>query len=375
MRDPGQLYFATNKEIHDLLFSAKQKVTESVMQELLRDRGIFTSPAESREALVQYLALLPHDYADVCGILERREVSKRGEKTATISFSTDLSPDELKVIVGEYQKAEVQEVVHAHKKSESEFVMNVTYSEFDYSKTRLLQRQERDAELVFTNVEGRTEVRIPATDRARSIVDKLRERIEAHKKAAVQLEEIELTGLTSAEARTTFFTQLISSLPDFPLMTVSRLRVAHSTLEQGDDDFDIDVEDVDEAEEKMLGVVENVALSGENLVASEMYQELKDKGFFITSITWRAKQKTAPHLIIECDAGFEDRQAGKKFRYSIHGALKFKNGAYTKNIRPVSDADKATLLAMIEKTARTVLAHLLDEASGSSEDSDVGATS
>lgn len=364
MRDPGQLYFATNKEIHDLLFSAKQKVTEAVLHELLRDRGIFCSPAESRDTLAQYLSVLPHDYADVCGILERREASKRGEKTATVSLNTELTPDELKEVVAEYQKTEVQEVVRSHKKSETEFVMNVTYSEFDYSKTRLLQRQDRDAELVFTKVGNRTEVRIPATDRARAMVEKLKERIEVQKKATIQLEEIELTGLTTAEQRTTFFTRLISSLPNFPLETVSRLRVAHSISEQEEDDIDIE-EDVSDAEEKMLGVVENVALSGENLVASEMYQELKEKGFFITSITWRAKQKVVPYAIIECDAGFEDRQAGKKFRYSIHGALKLKNGKYTKNIRPVEDAEKADLLAMIERTARSVLAQLQAEASNS----------
>lgn len=365
MRDPGQLYFATNKEIHDLLFSAKQKVTEAVLHELLRDRGIFCSPADSREALVQYLSLLPHDYADVCGVLERREASKRGEKTATVSLNTELTPDELKEIVAEYQKAEVQEVVRSHKKSETEFVMNVTYSEFDYSKTRLLQRQDRDAELVFTKVGGRTEVRIPATDRARAMVDKLKERIETQKKATIQLEEIELTGLTTAEQRTTFFTRLISSIPNFPLETASRLRVAHSTSEQDEEGIDIEGDEVSDAEEKMLGVVENVALSGENLVASEMYQELKAKGFFITSITWRAKQNVVPYAIIECDAGFEDRQAGKKFRYSVHGSLKFKNGKYTKNIRPVEDAEKAVLLATIERTARSVLAQLLVEASDS----------
>jgi hypothetical protein len=288
-------------------------------------------------------------------------------------LNTELSPEELKEIVGEYQKAEVQEVVRAHKKSESEFVINTTYSEFDYSKTRLLQRQDRDAELVFTKVGGRTEVRIPATDRARAMVDKLRVLIETHKKAAIQLEEIELTGLTSAEARTMFFTRLITSLPDFPLMTVSRLRVAHSTAPQEDVDLDMGGDDVDEAEELMLGVVENVALSGDNLVASEMYQELKDKGFFITSITWRAKQSVHPYAIIECDADFEDRQAGKKFRYSIHGALKFKNGVYTKNIRPVSEAEKATLLALIERTARVVLAQLLAEAASAGANLDVGA--
>jgi hypothetical protein len=364
MRDPGQLYFATNREIHDILFSAKQKVTEAVLHELLRDRGIFCSPAESRDRLAHYLSILPHDYADVCGILERREASKRGEKTATVSLNTNLTPDELKEIVVEYKKTEVQEIVRSHKKSETEFVMNVTYSEFDYSKTRLLQRQDRDAELVFTKVGNRTEIRIPATDRARAMVDKLKERIEVQKKATIELEEIELTCLTTAEQRTTFFTRLISSLPNFPLETVSRLRVAHSTSEQEEDDIDIEEEEVSDAEEKMLGVVENVALSGDNLVASEMYQELKEKGFFITSITWRAKQKVVPYAIIECDAGFEDRQAGKKFFYSIHGALKFKNGRYTKNIQPVKDAaEKADLLAMIERTARSVLAQLQAEAS------------
>lgn len=358
MRNPGQLYFATNKEIHDLLFSAKQKVTETILHELLRDRGIFCSPNDSREALVQYLSLLPHDYADVCGILERREAAKRGEKTATVSIRADLTPDELKEIVADYQRDEVQEVVRSHKKSDNEFVMNVTYSEFDYSKTKLLQRQERDAEIVFNTAGGRTEIRLPATDRARAVIDKIKERIEAKKKTAVQLDEIELTGLASAEERTIFFTKLISSLPNFPLETVSRLRVAHSiSADEEEDDIDIE-EDVSEVEEKMLGVVENVALSGDNLVASEMYQELKAKGFFITSVTWRAKQKVHPYSIIECDAGFEDRQAGKKFRYSIHGALRLKNGKYTKNIRPVTDAEKSELLAMLESTARTVLNEL-----------------
>jgi len=359
MRDLGQLYYATNKEIHDLLFSAKQKVTEGVLHELLRDRGIFCSPQDTRERLIDQLSMLPHDYADVCGILERRETSKRGEKTATVTLDISLTADELKEVVADYQKVEVREEVRSYKKSESEFVMNVEYSDFDYSKTRLLQRIDHEAAIQFAQVGGRTQIRIPATDKARSIVDKLKVAIEAKKMKPLKLEEIELTGLTSAEDRTTFFTKLITSLPDFQLDTVSRLRVAHAEAEAESDEVDLDEGDVGDAEEKMLGVVENVALSGDNLVASEMYQDLKSKGFFITSITWRARQSVSPYAIIECDAGFEDRQAGRKFRYSIHGALRFKNGSYTKNIRPVEEGEKAELLEKIERTARAVLASLL----------------
>jgi hypothetical protein len=361
MRDPGQLYFATNKEIYDILRSSEQKITEVVLHELLLDRGIFRSFEESRDALVQYLSLLTHDYGDVCGILERREPSKRGEKTTTVTLKAELTAEELKTIVEKYQRTEVQEVIKSHKKSETDFVMDVTYWDTNFSRTRLLQRQERDAEFVFTKVDGGTQVRFPASDTARTILDKIKGEVEATKKSTVQLVEIELSQLASADERTSFFTKLISSLPGFPLETVSRLRVAHAStaLDGDDDDIDIESEEIVEVEESMLGVVENVALHGNNLVNSEMYQELKGMGYFITSITWRAKQKVLPFTLVEFYAGFEDGVAGKKFRYSIRGALFFKNGAYTKNLRSVGEDEKASLLSMIERTARTVLAELL----------------
>lgn len=362
MRDKGQLYFATNREIHDLLYSAKQKVTEAVLHDLLRDRGIFCSPRESRESLVKYLALLSHDYADVCGILEKGESSRRGEKTTTVTLNTALTAEELKEVVEAYQAEELQEEVRSHKKSAHEFAMKVTYAEFDYSKTRLLQRQDRDAEILFTKVGETTQVRVPATERAHSMVEKLKVLIESKKKQPVQMVEIELTGLATPEQRTTFFTKLISTLPDYSLVTVSRLRVAHAPPSFGADDLDLDDEEVNEAEEAMLGVIENVALTGENLIASEMYQELRAKGFFVTSVTWRSKQNAAPYTMIECDAGFGDRQAGRGFRYSIHGSLRFKAGQYAKNIRPVSELERASILAMIEQTARNVLASLLSDA-------------
>lgn len=359
MRDLGQLYYATNREIRDLLLSGKQRITENVLLELLRDRGILCSPDEPRDDLVERISMLTHDYADVCGLLERRETQRRGEKTSTIAIDTALTPDELKEIIDEYQQTQTGEKVTHYKKSPDEFVMNVTYFDPDYSKTRLLQWQELNATIEFVKKDDRTELRLPATDKARAIVENIKIRVESKKKKPVQLEEIELTNLTAPEDRTTFFTKLISSLPHFPLENVSRLRVAHSkSIDQGED-LDIEDDEIEEAAEKMLGIVENVALSGENLVASEMYQELKQKGFYITSITWRARQDVDPYSKVEFDAGFEDRQAAKRFRYSVHGALRFKNGKYTKNLRHVEDAEKAVLLGMIEETARRVLADLV----------------
>jgi hypothetical protein len=361
MHDQGQLYFATNKEIHDLLYSAKLRITESVLHELLRDRGIFYSLNESREVLVERLSLLPHDYLDICGVIERREQKPRGEKTATVTFDVVLSPQDLKDIIAEYKEEETKEKVGSFKKSESEYTMNVTYSEYDYSKTRLIQRQERDAAFEFVQQNGRTEVRLPATEKARSIVEKIRVKIEAKKKQVVSANEIELTDL-SADDRTSFFMKLISSLPHFPMLTVSRLRVAHADIPDADSGIDLEEDDTAaEAAQQMLSVVRNVALTGENLVASPMYKDLREQGFYVTSITWRARQDVIPFTIVECDAGFEDKQAAKKFRYSVHGALRFKNAAYTKNLQSVNDGERAAVLAMIEQTARIVLATIKAE--------------
>lgn len=358
MNNSDQLYFATNKEVHDLLFSAKQRITEGVLHDLLRDRGIFCSPQETREVLVESISMLSHDYKDICGLIEAREHGRRGEKTASVRLNVALDAEELKAVVAAYQADASTEKVNSFKKSENEFVMNVEYSEYDYSKTKLVQRQVRDASINFIQKDGWTEIRIPATEKARSIIDKLTNEIEAKKKIQIKVDEIELSSLPAAEDRTMFFTKLISSLPSFPLDNVSRLRVAHADA-QHEDAVDLEDEGDADAEQKMLSVVRNVALAGDNLVASPMYQELKAAGFFITSITWRAKQNTSPYAIVEFDAGFEDRLAARKFRYSVRGVLRFNSGKYTKNLRPAEDGEKADLLAMVETTARKVLAALL----------------
>lgn len=53
-------FFATDKDIFDLLASAKQKLTENVLREIARERGIFYSPNDSREALADALSLFPY---------------------------------------------------------------------------------------------------------------------------------------------------------------------------------------------------------------------------------------------------------------------------------------------------------------------------
>lgn len=99
----------------------------------------------------------------------------------------------------------------------------------------------------------------------------------------------------------------------------------------------------------MLYIVEHVVLNGKMLMASPEYQQLTEKGFYVTSITWVAQQNHGPHNRIEFEAGFEHPKQGKAFRYNVRGLYRKRKGkGYTKTLRPVDDGDKQVLFPHIE---------------------------
>lgn len=365
MIDAIRQYCATDKEIHDLLISGKQKLTETKLLELARDRGIFYSANSPREELVLLIATLAHDYHDIVGIIDQRDYQKRAEKTTSVELATAINIEDINEIVEKY-KADVvgtEKVTH-HKKGQDGFVMNVGYDEYDYSKTTLIQRQRRDAEIEFVVKDGGVVIRMPSTEKAKHVVDDLRRRVEQKTLKPVAVQKIELSQIENSEKRTSFFTSLISSIPGFTLETVINLKVTSGFSNENSDDFDLDDEDEDEhitARDEMLAVVHSVALNGMNLVASKQYQELQKGGFYITSITWRSKQSASPYNMIQFDASFEEPKEGTGFKYSVRISQLQKRGiGYSKTFKAVEDERfKAELFKLIESTSRSILDKLV----------------
>lgn len=357
-------YCATDAEIHDMLISGKQRLTDSVLHELSRDRGIFYSPKATREILVNSLSLLTFDYADIEGIIKRRDSNQRSEKTTSLAFDVELSIDEVKEVIQEYQAEVIKtEKVTFHQKGAGGVVMNIEYDEYDYSRTRLIQRQRKDAGITIVSENGVTIVRMPATEKSKNIVRNLREKIESKKKKQLNVEEVNHLGLSGADDRTSFFTSLIASIPGYSLQTVTNLKVASSSNEDENEAIDLnegedDSEDAS-AKAEMLAVVHSVAIHGKNLVASEHYQQLRAGGFFITAITWRSKQLQPPYDMVQFDASFEDGLAGTGFRYGVRHANRLMSGEYAKNFKAVDDPEKSILFELIETTARKTLFDLV----------------
>lgn len=359
---------ANDNDIYDLLISGKQRLTESVLREFARDRGIFCSPEDNREDLADYLSVLPHGFHDVSAIVQKREPGHRREKTTFVRLNTAMPVEELKAAAAEYASAVIgkEHVVYRQVVNDG-FVVNVTYDEFNRTRTRLLQRERQEADIEFLVQDGQTLVRLPATDKAKKIVAALKENVERRRKATIDEECIELTELTTPEQRSKFFTRLISTLPKFRLRNVMSLKVSSHLSEDGEEDEGLDLEDENEAEvevEMYAAVVHSMHMNGQNLVQSQEYKDLTARGFYITAISWRSEAEGNPPDIIQFDAGFQDRKRGTGFKCSIQGAFRAHKGSHRKMIVTVSDSEKSKLLELLESTARQVLSELLNETKG-----------
>src|SRR5580704_7307815 len=133
-------------------------------------------------------------------------------------------PEDVKQVAEKYRESTgEEEKVVTRSVGSNGYAVDLEYTEIDFSKTRLRQRQTREAHIEFRIEQGHTIVTLPATEKARQAAQALRERLVARKQADIGMEEVDLSGITDPMRRTTFFTRLISSLPDFTLSDVMRV--------------------------------------------------------------------------------------------------------------------------------------------------------
>ncbi|MDF3195683.1 hypothetical protein [Pseudomonas sp. 1928-m] len=356
---------ANDNDIYDLLISGKQRITASILRELLRDRGIFCSSKDDREDICDYISMIPHGFHDIEAIVDKREPGIRREKTTSIQFDSEIAIDDIRAAVENYMKdiGPNEEVKHRISK-DGGYTMKVEYDEFNHNRTKLLQRERNEAKIDFLVESGRTVVRLPASDKAKRVVDAIKECVEQRRKAPLNQQKVELAGLSTPELRSKFFTSLISKLPGFKLRNVMNLKVSSlRRSEEDDDNLGIDMEE-SEAGMEMFAVVHSMALSGQNLVQSKEYKELSQRGFYITHISWKSEQIQNPPNIVRFEAGFEDRQNCIGFRYGVQGEFKYHKGAHRKTMTAVEAADRARYFSLIEQTALELKSELLSQAEG-----------
>ncbi len=364
MPDRTLLYCATDKEVYDVLMSSKQHFNERALRDLARARSLVLSSADDREALADKLATMTFGYQEIRAIQAVFERAGRGEKTTSFRIHGELTTAEIKAAATAYggQVGEEESVV-SYGAGPKSVGIDIKYTETDFSRTRLRQRQDREAHIDFKIEDGYTVVTLPASEKAQAVAEGVRAQLNMKRKEMLAIEEVNLSDITAPFFRSKFFTDMIKGLSELRLDNVTRVKVDRAERTQGvlDDESYEDEVDADQASEEMLGVVRAVALDGEDLLSSGEYQSLHQRGFFITSICWSCRRIASPYQQVGFDAGFEQPTLGLGFKYSVKGWYTQKNGEYTKSFRPMPQEEKRRFLGIIENTAISVVRKIREE--------------
>jgi hypothetical protein len=358
-----------DKEVYDLLMGSKKAITQRVLLDFAASRGIFYSPRNDRDQLIDVISVLPLTFSELQHFIGHREGAGRGDKTTSITLGAELTIEDMKEACKMYaQERDADEKATQRQEGVNRCVLSVEYIDLDFSKTTLLQRKFKEAEIELVVAENETMIRMPATEKGRKIVNELIEHLETVKKVKIQERTIDLSRFSSA-MKTQFFTQLSSSLEGYKHYDVSHVNIEREIVtesqsltgvDEGDDEIQVVEDETAEIKETMISAVHQAALRGQSLLYTPEYQALLNKGFYLSSIVWQSTRLDPPQDLYEFDAGFEDPKAGIGLKYNVRGMRKNRGvNSYNKTWRAITEKrERSPLLALIENAAKAVASEL-----------------
>jgi hypothetical protein len=353
-------YYANDKDIFDLLSSSKKVITESVLLEIAQNRGIYLSPEESRDDLIRYISCLPNTYHQLQMICEYTGQHQRKEKIKPISLpNPNISLNDINIIFKELKdersQSEDESYVVKSEDMDTHLSVNIMYNEMDYSKTALKQRCQKEARIEIEKQDGGIIIRTPSSERCNQITGALLAKIEKKTNSTHQKKLVELREIDDPQARTNFFLNMVRSMQGFTFREATKIRVDKLSAENNNDE-DFEDEDDDErfADESqiMLSQVRQISLDGTGLLNTPEYQELLERGFFISHLVWKSVENTGSGRLFEFEAGFKQPIEGAEFYYNLKGVINKKSdGSFNKTQRPCTPDDERKFNRILENAA------------------------
>lgn len=346
------LFSISDSEIFDAYLSAPAHFTRRTLFEQGRRRSILYSMKEDEESLAKKLSRQVFGYRELEPIEDYFSQVARSDKTSSIEIEASLSQQEIKQIADEIAEGAAEDEVTSFLDGPN-VVVNTLYTKTDYSRNRFRQRQPKQAVVRFDIKSDKTVVVLPATTKGREIAAAFRDRLKSARQDEIVVREIDLSDITDPNKRSELFTNLSSNFPDATLSDVIRMKLqASGTAAPVRIEAEEDIEDtlltdieVESIETASGGVLRAVSLSGSQLFGTPIFQQLRTKNFFITSLTWRSRLGTAENPVVEFNAEFEDAENCKMFRYSANSwKVRRSTGEYSDSFTPIPITERIKLL-------------------------------
>lgn len=336
----SNLFFASDKAVFDAL--QQFRYTNADIKNLFLSRGILVSHETKRINLAKYFSRLNHDYYDHQSIATILGIGHKKEKTSITNINNQFSIDGLeKIAIAVETEYQSNGDNVSHKVSKKGVELKFVYTQMDYNKSEFRQVIEREAIVSIEKDSDGVVIRWPHNDYVEVIKERILDLLESSDELDGDLEinEIEITSITSPELRTKFFFELLSGMEGYEMHDVTDVHVYHPKMVGDEEDTGVHVF--------------KAALKGEGVHNSEEISSLYKKGYYISKIVWMAKTDSYDSDLYELEAQFGEPENCRNFSYLVKGFYKYKDrGEYSSGRTTLPNSEEIRLGRLIETSAK-----------------------
>lgn len=344
------IYFANDKSIFDALHN--KSVTRTALKTFLKDRGIFVADNVDKEILIKYISKLTFDYFERQWLVKFFENPSKREKITSQTIKSDKKIEGLSTLCSQIKEDnENSEDSYRVSTKGDTTTVQITYNDFDLSKTDLKQRVIKTAEIELQTINGDLIIRSPLNEKCKVVTENIVTKIAAINNDNITQEKISLLSIRQPEARSHFFEELIKSISGYKLYDVTKVQVYKNNVEKIESD-DNDDEELDSVEEQFAGFITKVALDGGGVLQSAEFQQLHKRGFYLSSVIWLVVDEIPGGEKFEVEALFSDPEQCSEFTYRVRGIYRYKSREATHNIsRAIPSRSDTQMMAKLLEDA------------------------
>lgn len=334
----ARCYF-NDKDIADVL--ANPRFSDRALLKLAQGSGIVFNPHEHKSFLVSYLSRMPFDWRRLQEVAKQLERPEREERRGVTRLDRDVTSDEMEAAIETVKAARSgnREDFKVEKVADR-FIVRGKFIEIDHSKTKALQREEKEYAIEIDPTSAQPSIQFTHNPKAREFVADLIKQLKPGPDAEIE-SPIDLGAIKDPAMRTEFFLKLRRLMPGFRQIDVQDIKVDRRVEEPVESDAENDeTEDTDEqAQEEAKAMVKSAAFQGHSLLSSELYQKMREMGYYVYRMQWSSIETDSSGRLMEFEAGFENPILANSFHYDV------------KRVFP-NEQDKTAGLTQLEVTNR-----------------------
>ena len=310
-------YCAEDKDIDDFIRAISVSVTALV--QFLRKRGVYVSKDAQKSDLSSLIAKEVFAWEDVQELLLLVTEPLRRESHITAKhYSTAESEliEEAVESVKTFRLKKYGDVVNCVSIGDGSYRIQIDYVDTFWEKTRLIQKVEREAEIIIQKTEyGFKTVRSSektAKEVELAILGEF-ERLANAQNQKLETRRILFSQLATTKSKVHFFTSLMEGIPGFEFKQIRSVKVQSGS----NGNLIADSQDGDELAEAYASKIESLVLNGRGIEDTKLYDTLLGDDYVPIAATWIVTSDSDDCRRAEVRASFSGDSGDSELSYTV----------------------------------------------------------